>query len=290
MEIMSARDLSKYLKINEKKIYKLAQESRIPSMKIGGTVAFVKELIDKWILENTEREQQVYIAGSDDVLLRNIIDAYNKGRDGLVYYAPVGSINGLKALKQSSATIACVHIFDTEKKEYNLSYVDKYLGTDDYVVVHLFMREQGLYLQKGNPLEIGSLGDLPGKGISFINRNQGSGTRLLFDFLVQEKRIDPASIKGYSLEAGSHLEAGQSVLRGDGDAAFGIRYIAHILGLDFVPLFRENFELVVSTEHFYSAPVKEFLAFFEQSRLLHRVRDFTGYDTERMGRVVFPRA
>ena len=286
---MSARDLSKYLKINEKKIYKLVQESRIPSMKIGGKIAFMKELIDKWILENTEREKQILIAGSDDILLRNIIDAYNRLRGGLVFYASIGSMNGLKALKNDEVTLSCVHILDTEKREYNTSYVGKYLNTDDYVVIHLFLREQGLYVQKGNPRKINSLEDVAGGKVTFVNRNQGSGTRLLVDYLLQEKRIDPPTITGYNVEAGSHLEAGLRVLRGDADAAFGIRHVAHMLGIDFVFQFRENFDLVISKERYHSANVKDFLAFFEQSALLHHIRDFTGYDTEKMGRIIFPR-
>lgn len=284
---MSARDLSKYLKINEKKIYKLAQESVVPSMKIGGKIAFIRELIDKWMLENTEREQQVYVAGSDDALLRSIITAYNKDRNGLVYYAPVGSINGLKALGSNAATAACVHIFDTEKREFNFSYLDKYVTADDYVVVHLYVREQGILLQKGNPKGVSGLEDIATKGLNFINRSAGSGTRLLFDFLLHEKRIEPSSIKGYDVEADSHLQVATAVSSGGADAGFAIRNVAHALGLDFMPLFKENFEMVIPRERYHSAPVRDFLAFFQQPALLHHIRDFNGYDTAKMGSVVF---
>jgi putative molybdopterin biosynthesis protein len=289
MEIMSTKDLSKYLKTNEKKLYKMVQESKIPSSKIGGKIVFAREIIDKWILENTAREQQIYVAGSDDMLLRKIIDAYNGSQSGLVFYAPIGSMKGLKALKENGATMSCVHVLDTEKKEYNSSYVQRYLGSDDYVVVHLFMREQGLCVQKGNPKGIGSLEDLSVNGVTFVNRNRGCGTRLLFDFLLQEKGIDPSSIKGYSREIESHLEAGLSVLKGNADAGFCIRHAAHLLGLDFITLAHESFDMVVSKERSYSSQVRDFLNFFDQSALLHHVQDFTGYDTGRMGRVVYPR-
>jgi excisionase family DNA binding protein len=128
MQILSAKDLSKYLKINEKKIYKLAQESKLPYTKIGGKIAFTKELIDKWLLENTNREQNIYLAGSDDILLRRIIDLYNQRRDSTVFYAPVGSINGLRLLKNATASMSCVHIFDVDKKSQDLSYLDRYLS------------------------------------------------------------------------------------------------------------------------------------------------------------------
>ena len=288
MEIMSARDLSKYLKINEKKIYKLVQESRLPHIKIGGKIAFTKEMIDKWILENTAREENIFIAGSDDILLRRIIDVYNSKNRSTIYYAPVGSINGLKVLKDGAATMSCVHILDIEKKEYNTSYIDRYLSGDDYIVIQMFFREQGLYLQKNNPKDINSLEDIVVKEAAFINRNRGSGTRLLFDFLLQEKKINSAAIRGYNTEVGSHLQAGFNIIEGNADVSFGITHVAHMLGLHIVPLFRERFDMVIAKEHFYNTYVKSFLAFFEQPALLTHIQDFTGYDVSGIGSILYP--
>jgi len=288
MEIIYTKELSKYLKINEKKIYKLVQESKIPHIKIGGKIAFTREIVNKWILENTEREKHIYIAGSDDILLKRIIDIYNKNGNVIAYYAPIGSINGLKALKENRATISCVHILDTEKEEYTLSYLDKYLNRDDYMVISLFERTQGLYTKKENPHGISSIKDLSGKGIRFINRNFGSGTRLLFDFLLNEAGINFSSINGYSIEAESHLLAGIQVLKGDADCAFGIQHIAHILNLNFIPLWHERFEFVVTKEHYYSNHIRAFLSFFEQPSLVKNVRDLTGYNIAKIGNIIHP--
>jgi len=288
MEIIYTKELSKYLKINEKKIYKLVQESKIPHIKIGGKIAFSKELVDKWILENTEREKHIYIAGSDDILVRRLIDLHNRGSDVIAYYAPIGSINGLKALKDKRATICCVHILDTEQKTYTLSYLDKYLNREDYTVMCLFERTQGLYTKKGNPYGLSSITDLSQKGIRFINRNFGSGTRLLFDFLLSKAGMDSSSINGYSIEVESHLLAGIQVLKGAADAAFGIHHIAHILGLDFIPLWNERFDCVMSKEHFFSNHVKTFLSLFEQPSLVQHIHDFTGYSIAQTGNIIHP--
>ena len=283
MEILSAKELSKYLKINEKKIYKLAQEGTLPHVKIGGKVAFTRELIDRWILENTEREKHVLVAGSDDPLLRQVIDLFNAKNDGVIYYAPVGSINGLKLLQAKAANMSCVHILDMEKKSYTLSYIARYLSKDDYQAIQLFYRTQGLMVKKDNPKGIRSIKDLSNKGTTFINRNQGTGTRLLFDFLLREHKVSQSAVSGYDKEAASHMEAGIAVLKSEADAAFGIKYTAHLLDLDFIPLFEERFDLVIPIDYFHTAQVKAFLALFEQPALLHSIKDFTGYDLKNTG-------
>ena len=288
MEIMSARDLSRYLKINEKKSYKLVQEGKVPSMKIGGKIAFVKELIDKWILENTEREQQLFVAGSDDVLLRNVIDSYNSLHGGLVFYAPVGSINGLRALQDNKATMSCVHILENAEKDNEAAYVEKYLGTDEYIVVRLSSGSRALWSPRAIRKDQVASGPRS-KGATFINRNTGSGTRLLFDYLLKEAKIESSAVKGYGNEVDTHVQVGLNVFKGAADAGFGIRHVAHVLGLDFVFLFKERFDMVIPKERYYSSHVKAFLAFFEQSSLLPNVRDFTGYDMEKMGKIVSPR-
>lgn len=289
MEILSAKDLSKYLKINEKKIYKLVQESKLPHVKIGGKIAFSKELIDKWILESTEKEKNIFIAGSDDVLLRRIIDMYNSSNHAsTIFYAPVGSMNGLKILKNGGATMSCVHILDIEKREYNVSYLERYLSKNAHVVLHLFVREQGIYLQKGNPKGIRTIGDIASKKATFVNRKKGSGTRLLFDYLLFEKKLDSSEILGYKDEVESHFQAGLHVLKGNADVSFGIRNIAYTLELDFIPLFNEHFHMVIPEEHYCSQFVKSFLSSFEQSVFLSHIKDFAGYDIAMTGSVIYP--
>jgi putative molybdopterin biosynthesis protein len=288
MEILSAKELSAYLKINEKKIYQFVRESKIPHAKIGGKITFVKEIIDGWIKEKTQREKHLYLAGSDDFLLRKVIDLCNARGTTTIFYAPVGSVNGLDLLRKRVANVSCVHIMDMEKKEHNLSYMDRYLSGDNYIAVHLYLREQGLYISRNNPRGISGIEDLTKDGVKFINRNRGSGTRILIDFLLHEKGIDPESIRGYSKEVTSHLLAALAVLRGEAEASFGIRHIAYLLDLGFIPLFKERFEMVIPEEIYRSEGVRDLLSSFDQSTLLNLVGDFTGYDTSGTGRVINP--
>jgi len=287
MEIMSAKELSKYLRINEKMFYRLVQESRLPAVRIGGKISFAKELIDDWILENTQREKLIFIAGSDDPLLKKILDLFNASQKGVtVFYASVGSMRGLELLRDHIASAACVHIYDVEKKAYTLSYIRRYLESENYAVINLFFRDQGIYVPEGNPAGITTIADLASESVRFVNRRKGTGTRLLFDFLLMEAGIDPTRINGYQREVESHLAAGTEVATGGADASVGIRYIAHVLHLDFVPLFKERFDLVVPYERFGNAQTKAFLDFLHEPLLMHSMKDHQGYDLSQMGSIL----
>lgn len=286
MEILSAKELARYFKINEKKIYELARESKLPYTKIGGKITFTKELIDRWFTESTEQGHQLRVAGSDDPLFSHIVQDYNAQGLDTIFYAAVGSMNGLKLLRKRAANVSCVHIMDVEKREYNLSYLDRYLDSDNYVVVNMYFRLQGLYLPKGNPKKVQYVRDLAEKGLTFVNRNRGSGTRLLFDFLLNEDAIRTDRIRGYDTEADSHLQAGLEVFRGGADASFGIQYVAHLFDLHFVPVWKERFDMVIPEEYSLTKQAKQLLAFFEQGRLLRYLKDFVGYDIEKSGSVL----
>jgi putative molybdopterin biosynthesis protein len=287
MEILSAKEVARYLRVNEKKIYALVQEGRLPHIKIGGKIGFPRELIDRWIIEKTESEKDLYIAGSDDPLLRFIIDSFNKeSRDVTVFYAPLGSLKGLELLNTYRAKIACCHVLNVDKKDYSSSYIERHLKRDDCLVIELFKRRQGLLLKKGNPLGIKGLRDLASKKVSFVNRNRGSGTRLLFDFLLKEENIDPSHINGYEREVESHMKAGLFVLKGLADCSFGIAYISYLLDLDFLPLFLERFDMVVPKDVYLRPTFRAFISYFEQPQILRIASDHPGYELENSGRII----
>jgi putative molybdopterin biosynthesis protein len=286
MEILSAREIAKYLKINEKKVYQLAKDSALPHLWIGGKIAFTREIIDRWILESTEGADHIKVAGSDDPLFRRLIDLFNGAGGTIVFYAPVGSVNGLKALKEGAASASCAHLLSAETGRYDVSYIARYLGDGKYHVIHLFGRDQGIYTAPGNPLGLQSLADVAGKGLKFVNRRQGSGTRILLDFLLKRDGIAVEALKGYEHEVESHLQAGMQVLTGKAACAFGIQHVAHILGLGFVPCHREEFHFVLPEENLSGAPITAFTKFLEQPTLLRYAIDSTGYDLSRMGQVL----
>ncbi len=284
-ELLTTKEVAAYLKINEKKVYQLIQEGSIPCTRVVGKWLFPLDHINRWLEEETENARNIMIAGSDDPLLLNLIEEFNRSHfpRHLAFHAALGSRNGLVALAAGKARIAGVHLFHPPTGTYNLPYIEKHLGGKKRVVINLAFRRQGLLVAPGNPLQISGIRDLKRPGLRFVNRNPGSGTRYLLDYLLGREGIETAGIAGDRHEVTTHLEVGLEVLRGGADAGMGIEYVARRLKLDFIPLAEERFDLVTLQENFLSHPTRDFFTFVEPERLTLRSGDFPGYDFRSTG-------
>jgi putative molybdopterin biosynthesis protein len=156
-----------------------------------------------------------------------------------------GSIGGLTALKRREAHLAGIHLLDEETGEYNSPFLKNLLPNQKFALVNIAFREQGLVVAPGNPRNITGLEDLTRDGLSFINRQRGAGTRILLDYRLKLKGIDPAGISGYEREEGSHMAVAAAVLDGVADAGMGIMAAAQALALDFVPVATERYDLAI---------------------------------------------
>ena len=223
-QLLTTKEVSAYLKINEKKVYQLIQEGTIPCTRVVGKWLFPLEQINRWLEEQTEMAKNILVAGSDDPLLITLIEEFNRVHfpQHLAFHASVGSQRGLISLAAGKAQIAGVHLFHPPTGEYNLPYVEKHLAGKKYVAVNLAYRRQGFLVSAGNPHGISQIADLGHKEVRFVNRNQGSGTRYLLDYLLEKERLSPDRINGYHLERVTHLETGLEILRGDADVGMGI--------------------------------------------------------------------
>lgn len=284
MQIMSTKEVSDYLNINEKKIYQLVKENEIPYTRVGGKIIFVREIIDRWIYKNTEMAGCLLISGSDDLLFREIIDHYNSDADHPAFFASVGSINALKILKQSRSHMSCVHIADQSGK-HNESYLDRYLNRSDYVVIRLFSRRQGLVVKAENPHKIKSIKDIVARKLRFANRNKGSGTRLLIDQMLYESSVSLSDDSICSPDSTSHIGAAMKVLRGEAEATVAVQHVAELLGLTFIPLVEEPFDLVVPVDQWESRPARDFIKMLDQANLPGHLQNLSGYDISSMGNV-----
>jgi molybdenum cofactor synthesis domain-containing protein len=157
----------------------------------------------------------------------------------------VGSLGGLMALRQGRAHLGGSHMLDPETNTYNVPFIERYLAGVPLKLINLAWREQGLMVAPGNPQHLQSVRDLVRPGVRFINRQRGAGTRLLLDYLLKEAGLDPGRVQGYDREEYTHMAVAVNVFSGTADVGLGILAAARALGLDFIPLLPERYDLVV---------------------------------------------
>jgi putative molybdopterin biosynthesis protein len=194
----------------------------------------------------------------------------------------VGSLGGLVALRDGLCHVAGSHLLDPASGEYTLPYVDRVLGGRDIAVVRLVHREQGLIVAAGNPLGIHGIEDL--EGLRYVNRQRGAGTRVLLDHELGRRGIAPESITGYGREEHTHLAVAAAIAAGRADAGLGILAAARAFGLDFVPVTREPYDLVLATETLEDPVTAPLWALLEKPSFRAAVEALGGYGTEEMGR------
>ena len=181
--------------------------------------------------------------------------------------------------------MAGCHLLDETTGEYNVSAVARYLKGRDIVLVHLVDRVQGLIVPKGNPKRLVTVEDIARDGVRYVNRQRGSGTRVLLDYLLTQQGVPPDRIHGYQREEYTHLAVAAAVAGGRADAGMGVLSAARALGLDFVPIRSEQYDLVIPREHYQSDLFQPLLTLIRSQGLRAKIEVLGGYDVGRMGTV-----
>lgn len=227
----------------------------------------------------------VVVTGSHDItldLLGSRLATIQPGRT--LSTSNVGSLGGIMAIKRREAHLAGVHLMDEETGEYNVSYVRRFLPGQRAVLCHLARRQQGFLVASGNPKGITSFRDLARPDVAFVNRQRGAGTRILLDYYLKREGVDPASINGYGREEFTHLAVAASVAAGSADVGLGILAAARALGLDFVPVAYEEFELLALEEEYRSEKVQRVIEILRTPGFRAEVEALGGYDASDTGR------
>ncbi|MCG8637137.1 MAG: molybdopterin biosynthesis protein [Desulfobacterales bacterium] len=233
-------------------------------------------------------EKTVVITGSHDNTLDLLTDQVrqNHPRTG-ISSSHVGSMGGLMAIKKGACHMAGSHLLDPEDGSYNVSYIEKYLAGIPVRLVNLVMREQGLILPKGNPEKIGGLEDLAAGKLQFINRQPGSGTRILLDYKLKELGLSPNDIAGYENDEYTHMSVAVAVLSGRADTGLGIKAAALALGLDFLPVVTESYDLIIPETYYRSANIQALLETVRSDEFKARVLALGGYGVEKTGEELY---
>jgi putative molybdopterin biosynthesis protein len=235
-------------------------------------------LVQELILPRNNNRPVIVFSGSHDLAVELLSDLLSDHLDVLTL--PIGSLDGLIALRQNLCNLSGAHLLDP-CGEYNLPFIRHFFPDRTMQVVTLAHREQGLMTAPGNPKAIHSLADLPREEVTFINRNHGSGTRLWLDHHLQAEGISAENIHGYETSVNTHTACANMVQNHKADVALGLRAAAHQVELDFIPLFQERYDLVFRQDQCTElAPLLDTL----QTHTFRRSVDaLTGYDTTHTG-------
>ena len=299
-DLLSTKEVAQFLGVNEKMVYTLVAEKGLPATKITGKWLFPKHLVEQWVEANTINypepprrlppyEGLLIVAGSNDPLLDKTLSLFNRQYpDHVAVLGNLGSLGGLRALRRNLCHMATSHLIQEDESDYNFEHADRELERQP-AVVNFCRREQGLIVARGNPRGIQAVADLAQAGLTLVNRPNTTGTRLLLDRELAKAGIAGESIEGYHHTVVRHLDVGLEVLAGRADVGPGIRAVAGMLGLDFVPLRWERYDLLITKDRFFDPGVQLFLGLLPEEAFRELAKLLEGYDVSSSGKMVYPK-
>jgi putative molybdopterin biosynthesis protein len=232
-----------------------------------------------------EIEHTIFMIGSHDITI-DIMAQYLAAKDRRLISSNVGSLGGLVSLSRGEAHLAGSHLLDPDSGEYNKKYVRQVLPDIAVKIIALVGRQQGLMVVRDNPKNIQSLRDLTRESVSYINRQNGAGTRVLLDYHLRLLGIVPSMVKGYQQEEYTHLAVAAAIASGRADCGLGIAAASQALGLDFIPLYQERYDLIIPLRYYEDDLLQPLLKLLSDSDFKQAVAGLAGYNIEQMGQEI----
>ncbi|WP_252228982.1 MULTISPECIES: helix-turn-helix transcriptional regulator [unclassified Clostridium] len=308
---LTALEVSELLKINKNTVYELVKRGELPGYKIGKKLRIDEKDVFEYInnqksssknsknitksyLKNDVNinsefkiENDIIISGQDiilDVLARHIEEKTDNIR---VLRSNVGSYTSLYDLYNNKISISSSHLWDGDTNEYNTAYVRRLIPGIPCILINLAYRRQGFYVAKGNPHNITTWDDLIKSDISIVNREKGSGTRVLLDEKLRLYNVEGESIKGYNFEQSSHLAVASSIAVGDGDLGIGIEKVAHqVSEIDFVPIQEERYDLIIKKSFLKYPLYKLIIEIIQSKEFKKEIKGLGEYDLRDTGKIL----
>jgi putative molybdopterin biosynthesis protein len=298
---LTAAEAAEILKISKYTLYELVKRGEIPAHHIGRQLRIDPTVLDRY-LRGTLSLSNPFPADIPSDAPGLPVTRFNGSHDPVVELLfeflkhaaiPVeaslsftGSMDGLIALYRREAEISGAHLWDESTKDYNISFVKHVIPGESVCIVNLVQREQGFIVAPGNPLHLQSWEDITLEGLQFINRQKGSGTRLRLDAYLKSAKISPGQILGYEDEETTHSGVACLVASGQADAGVGVKAAAQRLGLDFIPLFHERYDLVCLGKTAKSPVWQQLLDVLRSPAFIQAIHQQKGYDTSLTGIVL----
>jgi len=298
---LSAQDVADMLDVSKNTIYNMVKKGDLKSYNVGRKVRFTESDVNAFINRShasldaqqtasalpvgVQANNGFIICGQDIIL--DVLSSYMRSYGIPALRAFIGSYDGLMLLYKNKVSVASSHLWDSETDEYNIPYIKRLLPGTSAVVIQLTYRMQGLYVQKGNPKNIKGWEDFRRDDITMINREYGAGSRVLLDENLKLLEITGSSIKGYATEKQTHLDVASSVSGGKADVAVGIEKIARqVDNIDFIPMKKERYDLVVKKEHINTHEVSAMMNIINSDAFKQEFANIGGYDTSGIGKII----
>lgn len=310
----TTEEVAKLLRISKLTVYDLIKKGELPAYRVGRQMRVDASDLDAYKVkakgeytkqaapvmpaavhanEQVQRTGQstktrnIIISGQDVSLdiLANYLEKEERTYRGLRSY--VGSINSLIAMYMGEADIVSTHLYDGETEEYNLPYVRRLLSGHRFVVVNLISRQAGFYIQKGNPKQIYTWEDLKRPGVYMVNREKGSGARTLIEEKFRLHGMTGHDVAGYEREETNHLAVAGAVARKEADVGIGIEKASMLVGVDFIPLVRERYDLVILKKEENEHLIQKILQIVGSSAFQKELEAIGGYDLTQTGQIMY---
>ncbi|MET3847086.1 helix-turn-helix transcriptional regulator [Paenibacillus sp. OAE614] len=307
----TTEEIAKLLKISKLTVYDLIKKGELPSYRVGKQMRVDAADLEAYKqrakgLQAAEHRpappepvsfqpaavgaggtRSVVITGQDislDILVKHM-EKHTPGIRPLRAY--VGSLDSLIAMYRGESDIVSTHLLDGDTGEYNLPYIRRILVGFPYLVVNLLSRKAGLYVQKGNPLGLKGWADLSRTGLRLVNREKGSGARVLLDEQLRLHGIRRDQLLGYGEEQTNHIAVAGTVAAGEADVGVGIEKAAAIVGgVDFIPLIEERYDLVVLKSAENMPWIESLMGILRSEEFRRELQSIAGYDLSRTGEIL----
>ena len=304
---LNAEEVAKILKIGRNAVYNMAKSGELTSYRIGRKLRFTYTDVLNYIegsrgtgptqsiastpaiqpASSVDQPSQGFIIAGHDTLLE-VLAAHSQKRGTNIMLTSMNSYDALHALYKNQISAACCHMYDYEEDEFNVPFVKRMLPGEEIVLILLAVRTQGFLVAKGNPLRINSLQDLTRPEVRFTNREKGSGVRIYLDACLKQEGIDKRLISGYDNEMTSEIYLAARISQGHTDVGIGRQQTAeHVNGVDFIPLYQEEYALVMKKAALELPEAKAILGIMASGELQEALSHTDGYDMSRTGRYTF---
>ena len=237
------------------------------------------------LLTTPRPEKTLVMSGSNDLTLDILKNQLAQAGIDLITKS-TGSMGGLTALKRKEAHLAGAHLLDAETGEYNHAYVEKHLPKRETSLINLVYRQQGLMLRKEDAERVEGIEDLAQSELLFMNRQRGAGTRVLFDYKLEEAGISPDQINGYDRIEYTHMTLAAAVANGGADVGLGVLAAAQAFDLEFIPIAEERYDLIIPAEYQDDSRIEKLLEIIGSAEFKERAVSLSGYRTAKTGQVM----